>query len=347
VAGFSVSTTARALGGYGRIAPATREAVRAAAAQLGYRRNSLARSMITGRTETIGVVCADMGSPFFAEALRGISDRAKSLGFSMLIVNTDEDLDAEIDAIALLREKQVDGLIVAPADVQRMEHLAAFQQEGRPLVLFDRSSSAIEADSVTVDDVAATEQAVEYLIDRGHTRIGIVTELRVDREADWASLLYPIDEVDRRTLNPSSRRLLGYLRAHASRGVAVEPQLVARTGATSVQSAREATLRLLGADDPPTAIVTVDNSTSVGAYGAVRALGVRVPDDISFVAFDNLDWTTLVTPALTVVEQPVHELGVKAADLLVGRISGVDTTPMADHMLQTRLIERDSTRTTG
>jgi LacI family transcriptional regulator len=345
VAGFSVSTTARALGDYGRIAPATREAVRAAAAELGYRRNSLARSMITGRTETIGVVCADMGSPFFAEALRGISDRAKSLGFSILIVNTDEDLAAEVDAIALLREKQVDGLIVAPADVQHVDHLTAFQREGRPVVLLDRSSAAIEADSVAVDDVAATESAVNHLIDRGHTRIGIVTELRVEREADWATLLFPLDEVDRRTLNPSSRRLLGYLRAHAARGVAVEPRLVARTGATSVESAREATLTLLHHDEPPTAIITVDNSTSVGAYGAVRSLGVLVPQDVSFVAFDNLDWTTLVTPALTVVEQPVHELGVKAADLLVGRISGTDTTPVTDHMLQTRLIERHSTRT--
>jgi LacI family transcriptional regulator len=325
-AGFSVSTTARALGNYGRIAPATREAVRAAAAELGYRRNSLARSMITGRTETIGVVCADMGSPFFAEALRGISDRAKSLGFSILIVNTDEDLAAEVDAIALLREKQVDGLIVAPADVQHVDHLTSFQSEGRPLVLLDRSSAAIQADSV-----AATSSTA--------------TELRVEREADWATLLFPLDDVDRRTLNPSSRRLLGYLRAHASRGVTVQPDLVARTGATSVESARQATLTLLSSDAPPTAIVTVDNSTSVGAYGAVRSLGVLVPQDVSFIAFDNLDWTTLVTPALTVVEQPVHALGVKAADLLVGRISGTDTTAVADHMLQTRLIERQSTRT--
>lgn len=342
-AGFSVSTTARALGDYGRIAPATREAVRTAAAELGYRRNSLARSMITGRTETIGVVCADMGSPFFAEALRGISDRAKALGFSILIVNTDEDLAAEVDAIALLREKQVDGVIVAPADVQRVEHLVAFQQEGRPLVLLDRSSAAIRADSVAVDDVAATERAVEHLIDRGHTRIGIVTELRVDREADWATMLSPLDEVDRRTLNPSSRRLLGYLMAHASRGIVVEPALVARTGATSVESARDATLRLLRADAPPTAIVTVDNATSVGAFGAVREHGSRVPEDISFIAFDNLDWTTLVTPALTVVEQPVHALGVAATDLLVARI-GDDTAEVTDHVLQTRLIERSSTR---
>ena len=343
LAGVSVSTTSRALSDYGSSSPDTREAVRAAATQLGYHRNSLARSMITGNTETIGVVCADVGSPFFSEAVRAIADRAGTRGFSTLIVNTDEDLDAELAAIDLLREKQVDGLIVAPADVQRVDHLAAFQQEGRPIVLIDRSSAGLKADSVTVDDVQAVRDAVTYLIDRGHGRIGIVTELRTDREADWASLLGNLHDVERGTLNPSARRLLGYLRAHEAAGLEVDPALVARTGATSTESARQATQRLLELRRRPTALISVDNTTSVGAYGAVRALGLRVPDDVSFVAFDNLDWTTLVTPALTVVEQPVHALGVRAADLLIGRLLE-DCSDPAEHLLETRLIERGSTR---
>src|SRR5690606_466110 len=112
-----------------------------------------------GRTESIGVVCADLSSPFFAEALRGISDVAKDCGYSILIVNTDEDLAAERDALNLLRDKLVDGVIVAPADVGDVAHLESFQRDGRPVVLLDRSSSGLDADAVTVDDVAAMAEA--------------------------------------------------------------------------------------------------------------------------------------------------------------------------------------------
>jgi LacI family transcriptional regulator len=342
LAGVSVSTTSRALSGYGRISEVTREAIRAAAAELGYHRNSLARSMITGYTETIGVICADMGSPFFAEALRAVSDYARRQGFSTLIVNTDENLDAEMGALALLREKHVDGLIVAPADVQRVDHLVAFQREGRPVVLLDRTSSALAADSVTVDDVAATQHCVEHLIRAGHQRIGIVTELRSAREAAWTTMLADLHGVDRASLNPSSRRLLGYLHAHRNADLPIDPEMVARTGDTSSASAKAAAIRLLDRPDRPTALLSVDNSTSVGAYGAVRQLGLSVPDELSFVAFDNLDWTELVTPALTVIEQPVYDLGTRAAELVIGRIQGGEGPP-SEHLLETRFIERGST----
>jgi LacI family transcriptional regulator len=300
--------------------------------------------MITRRTETLGVVCADMGSPFFAEALRGISDYARDHGFSTLIVNTDEDLDAERGAIALLREKQVEGVIVAPADVQEVGHLIDLQREGRAVVLFDRSSSALEADSVTVDDIAAMTSAVNRLISAGHLRIGIITELRLERESNWeAVLLGDPDKIDPRRLNPSSRRLLGYLKAHSSHGMSIDPALVGRTGAHTATSAREAALRLLR-EQTLTALITVDNATSVGTYGAIRELGVRIPEDISFIAFDNLDWTTLVTPAISVIEQPVYELGSTAARVIIDRISGRRDEPTRELLLDTRFIERDSLR---
>lgn len=341
LAGFSTSTTARALGNYGRIAETTREKVRAAADELGYRANPLARSMITGKTKTIGVVCADLSSPFFAEALRGISDVAKRRGYDILIVNTDEDLASERDAVALLRDRHVDGVIVSPADVRQVGHLAALQTPERALVLLDRSSTALDADSVTVDDVSAMTDAVSRLVEAGHRRIGIVTELRIEREADWQSLLGDLDHSERRELNPSSRRLLGYLRAHRQHGIPIDPALVARTGATSVDSARSATTRLLE-QSGMTAVVTVDNTTSVGAYGAIRDQGLRVPEDLSFIAFDNLDWTTLVQPAVSVIEQPVYALGSLAAEVLLDRLDGTRETPGEEILLDTRFIERGS-----
>lgn len=335
-----MATTSRALAGYGRIAEETRELVRAAATELGYRPNKVARSMITGKTESIGVVCADLSSPFFAEALRGVSDHAKERGFSILIVNTDEDTRAERDAIDLFRDKLVDGVIVAPSDVQDVEHLRDLQRDGRPVVLLDRSSSLLDADSVTVNDVAAMADATGRILDAGHRRVGIVVELSVEREADWGRLMRD-EPFLRGELNPSSRRLLGYVRAHRDRGLEPDPDLVVRTGDTTVASARAAARRLIETASP-TAIVSVDNTTSVGVFAAIRDLDLQVPDDISFIAFDNLDWTTLVTPPVSVVEQPVYQLGWQAARSLIDRLEGDRTGPGEEILLETTFIQRGS-----
>jgi LacI family transcriptional regulator len=195
------------------------------------------------------------------------------------------------------------------------------------VVLFDRPSSAVGADAVTVDDVAAMREAVTYLLSHGHRRIGILTELRIEREADWATLLRPGLDRLRGEINASAARLLGYLRAHRDAGVEVDPSLVGRTGGYDVEGAAEATRRLLASPARPTALVTTDNMMTLGAYQAVRELDIEMPRDLSFVGFDNLDWTTLVRPALTVIEQPVHEIGARAARKLIDRLNGDEGPP--------------------
>lgn len=341
-AGVSVATASRALGNYGRVSEETRARVVAATETIGYRPNSLARSMITRRTNTVGVVCADISSPFFAGVVRGITDRARAAGLDVLLVNTDEDVATEREAIALLMEKRVDGLIVSAADVCEVDHLAAAQDRGTPVVLIDRLSSRLRADTVTVDDVRATEEAVRHLLDQGHRRIAILAELRIPREADWSHLLGPDLDRDRGTLNASAARLLGYLRAHRAAGVPVEPGLVARTGGYDVVGATRAAHAMLARPDRPTALVTIDNVMTVGGFRAVRELDLQVPEDLSFVGFDNLDWTTLVQPPLTLVEQPVHEIGKRAAECLIERIAGDDREPQVV-MLPTSFLVRGST----
>ncbi|GAA1159623.1 LacI family DNA-binding transcriptional regulator [Nocardioides aquiterrae] len=342
VAEVSVATASRALGNYGRVSAETRARVLAATEQIGYRPNSLARSMITRRTNSIGVVCADIASPFFAGVVRGITDEAKRAGFDTLLVNTDEDVATEREAVALLMDKRVDGLIVSAADVREVEHLAGAQERGTPVVLIDRISSMLDADAVTVDDVAATEEAVRHLLGLGHRRIGVIAELRIEREADWANLLGPDLDRDRGELNASAARLLGYLRAHRAAGVPVDPSLVCRTGSYDVGGATEAARALLTRTNRPTALVTIDNVMTVGAFRAVRELDLDLPGDLSFVGFDNLDWTTLVRPALTLVEQPMHEIGEQAARRLVERISGDDQEPRRI-LLPTSFLVRGST----
>jgi LacI family transcriptional regulator len=342
VAGVSVATASRALGNYGRVSDDTRTRVLAATEQIGYRPNSLARSMITRRTNSIGVVCADISSPFFAGVVRGITDEAKRAGYDILLVNTDEDVDTERESVELLMDKRVDGLIVSAADVCEVEHLAAAQERGTPVVLIDRISSMLRADAVTVDDVGATEHAVTHLLGLGHRRIAILAELRIEREADWSALLGPELDRDRGELNASAARLLGYLRAHRTAGVEVDPSLVCRTGTYDVDAAARTATELLSRSDRPSALVTTDNVMTVGGFRAVRELDLDLPGDLSFVGFDNLDWTTLVRPALTLVEQPMHEIGEQAARRLVERIGGDDQEPRRI-LLPTSFLVRGST----
>ena len=151
-AGVSTATAARALGGYGAVSPGVRERVKAAASQLGYRPNSLARSMITGATHTIGLVVADIENPFFARSVRGIADVAHAAGYEVLLANSDEDPATERAAVRVLFGKRVDGLIVAPASTDEGPHLSDLSERGVPVVLLDRAIPGIDADAVVVNN---------------------------------------------------------------------------------------------------------------------------------------------------------------------------------------------------
>src|SRR3954453_15669199 len=144
-AGVSTATAARALGGYGAVSDVAREAVLAAAEEIGYQRNELARAMITGRTNTIGLVIADIENPFFAGAARGVSDAARAAGYEVILTNTDEDPEVERSAVRLLQAKRGDGILIAPTSPDG-DHLASTAQSGCPVVLFDRRVEHLDVD---------------------------------------------------------------------------------------------------------------------------------------------------------------------------------------------------------
>lgn len=341
-AGVSIATVGRALGNYGRINEATKQRILQVANEMGYRLNQVARSMITGQTNTIGVVLADINNPFFSGVVRGMSDRAREYGYDLLITNTDENSESEVRAIELLLGRQVDGLIISPADVQQVEHINEAIQQGYPVVLFDRASSFCDADAVISDGGEAVRQAVAHLIEEGHRRIAIVVELTRAQEAEWPQLLLDAaHRVDENSLNVGLNRLLGYLNAHSEAALEVDPALVFRSGEYSTVSASAVTRQGLLAPNPPTALVATDNTMSMGAYFAVRDLGLRVPNDLSLFLFDNLEWTRAVKPAVSVIEQQVHEMGVRAADVMIERIMNPDA-PRGVHTVPTKLLFRES-----
>jgi LacI family transcriptional regulator len=324
----SKATAARALGDYGAVSDSVRDRVLAAADHLGYRPNALARTMTTGRSNTIGMVVGDIENPFFAQATRGASDVAKAAGFDLILSNSDEELDAETAAIGVLLAKRADGLIVAPASSTDGASLQSIVAAGRPLVLFDRTAEKVDVDTVIADNYAGAHRLVELLLGAGHRHIAFVS-----------TIVHPTDFHlgDRLGSSSVGDRVSGFVAALESAGVP-HPERHVHLNARS--EGVDAIVRRVIAEGA-TAIVSSDSLIAQAAFRSLRDLGLAIPDDVSLVTFDDADWTSLSAPTITVMSQPIHKIGAEAARLLVRRIAG-DRGPAETLVLSQRLIERAS-----
>ena len=327
----SKAQAARALGNYGAVSDDVRERVMAAAEELHYRPNELARSMNTGKSNTIGVVVGDIENPHFGLATRGITDTAKKSGFNVILVNTDEDRAAEVDAVRVLLDKRVDGLIVAPASSVETQHLQDVHQSGRPLVLLDRRAQGLEVDTVAVDMEVISFESTSYLIGAGHSRIAFISTLRTDDSHATGLSLGSSQISDRRD---------GIMRAFREAGLE-QPEDLVRFNADGPESIKKITRELLQQPDPATAIIASDGLIGLSVVEAIQDLELAIPNDVSFLMYDDFAWTRLTTPPLTVIAQPVYEMGVAAAEALIRQIQG-RKAPTATPEFAATLVKRGS-----
>lgn len=316
-AGVSRATAARALGGYGPVNAGTAARVLAAAEELGYRANTVARAMITGRTMTLGVVVGDIENEFFSRLVRGCTDVVRRAGYDVLLVNTDEQVSRERSTVRLLLDRRVDGLLVAPASAHEGRHLREARDAGVPVVIVDRRVRRSGLDTVLVDGTVAAREAVGRLVQCGHRRIGVVTG---DASADGQALL---DDPKLAATSTTADRLRGYQQALSAAGIPFLPELV-RGGDFHVEAARERAVDLLAARTRPTAVLATDSLLALGVLLGLRDLGLRCPEDVSLVGFDDPAWASVVRPRLSVMAQPAYDLGVVAAERLLARIHGDD-----------------------
>ncbi|WP_309130647.1 LacI family DNA-binding transcriptional regulator [Brevibacterium sp.] len=328
-AGVSKAQAARALGSYGQVSQAVRDKVQKAAKDLGFRRNRLAATMTTGRSNILGVVVSEIENPHFGLAVRGMSDTARAAGYDLMLLNTDENVEAEVDAVRVLTEKQVDGLIVTPSFPGRTEHLQEVIDLGIPLVQFDRQIKDLDAEAVTVDFSAATSAAIEELIRTGHRRVAYLSSLDWDEPFDWDA---DLDGA------PVRQRIHGLHQAFVIHGLEADPALIRFNARSS--AAVSAIVDDLLSGDPPTAFVASDSLIAQRLLGELARRAVRIPDDVSFLMYDDFEWTTLISPRLTVIAQPVYAAGARAAAKLIAQISGTPGT--TEEPLEATLIRRDS-----
>lgn len=339
-AGVGRSTAARSLGNYGYVSPELRERVLEAADKLGYRANALARSVSTGVSNTLGVVVADIGNPFFAGVVRGISDASREAGFSTIVLSTHEDLAEEQAAIGVLIDKRVDGMIVASAAKTAAEvaHLQGAVDHRIPVVLLDRAVPYASLDTVVIDNRQAARKAVELFVRDGHHRIGFVWGPPVATSVVTRRALLAATA---RNLWTDGERLRGYLDALDDAGIPFDGALVT-TGEKTEDAAAQGVTAMLSLADPPTAILSSETDALTGTLRAMRALGLSYPSDVSLIGFDDSSWAAVMNPPLSMIEQPLLRLGALATERLLRRIDG-EASDAETHTLATRLIAREST----
>jgi LacI family transcriptional regulator len=313
----SYQTVSRAVNGHAEISPRTRARVLAVAKRLGYRPNRLAGSLRNSRTKVIGLVVSDIENVFFAETVGGVEAEATGRGYSVILANSGEDLFRERQAVASLFERRVDGLIIAPAEGDHA-YLAEELPRRFPIVAINRAIELPGCGAVLTENEKGARTAVEYLIGKGHKKIGLI--------------------VASAGLMTSRERVKGFRAAMAAAGLSVRNEWIA-TGTIRPDGARAATIRMFAGASRPTGLVTSSHRVSEGALHALKELGLRRGTDVDVISFDDVRWAALVDPPMPVIAQPSHQIGRAAVRMLLDMISGTGGPSVV--RLPTRLVTHE------
>ena len=319
-AGVSVSTVSHVINSTRPVNEGTREAVLAAIAATGYRRNALAAALATSRSGVLALSISAWQNPYFAPLMRAIESRAAELGYAVMVGDSHDDPAVESALVGSLLDRRVDGVILAPAPRSERDAIPTVLASGTPLVLIDRLSPA-DVDQLASEGAEPTARLTAHLLELGHTHIGVLTGMP--------------------GIQSTVERIEGFAAAMAAGGARAAPRHV-RCGESRADEAHAQTLAMFRSRAPrPTALVVLNNAMTVGAMRALRELELRVPDDVALVAYDDFEWSDLFSPRLTAVAQDVDSMGRRAVDLLVERIDGYDG-PRRVERVPTTFHHRDS-----
>ena len=319
-AGVSRATVSAVINNTRYVSPEIRERVREVMAELAYEPNAIARGLKLSRTFTIGLLVPNIHSPFWPAVVQGVEDSARGRKYHVILYSTDENEEQEAQALGLFLGRRVDGMLVAPAGQSHTDYLARLDSTSMPVVLVDRYLGNAGLSSVTVDNIEGAYRAVRHLLEQGRRRIGVAS--------------IPV------AISTGRDRIVGYRRALEEFGLSFDPSLV-RTTSFTIEESTNQTLRLFELPEPPDAVFATNHSAVIGALRALKNLSKSVPEDVAVVGFDDHPWMSLLDPPLTTVSQPMYDLGITAAELLIDKVEGrVDGNQQK--VLPTTFVHRES-----
>jgi len=320
-AGVSTATVSRVLAGFNEVSEETRQRVLEAAKALNYQPNRNARNLRKNTTSKIGVIISDIQNPFFGSVVRGIEKITIRDDYTLILGNSDEDPEREKKLITMLLEEGVAGIILVPTNADVESYHPLFESH-TPFTIIDRRLPLPDLDMVLVNGASGAESAVDHLASLGHRMIGYVGGMK--------------------HLSVMHEREQGYLSALQKNHLPFAENYL-RQGNNRQDGGYAAVCELLSLSQPPTAILIANNLMTLGGLQAIHESGLEIPDHVSLVGFDDMDWASSLRPPLTVVAQPAYEMGETAASLLLSRIRN----PEQSHrtvVLDTRLVVRASCR---
>jgi len=318
--GVSHPTVSRALRGSPLVPVQTAQQIQRTAEAMGYKPSAVARSLVTRKSSTIGVVVASIADPFYGEIASGIEEIASANGYSVILTNSPIDPAREIAVVRSLEEHRVDGILVTASRVGE-SYLSVSSEMQIPIVLINNQHDGEFVYSVCIDNVAGALEATKHLIELGHVNIAYLG--------------------DRLGFQTDKERCAGYRKALEDAGVKFRKEWVVN-GDGLPEGSADAVAALLSSKKTPTALFCYNDMSALGAIEAARAKGLRVPEDLSLVGFDDLFFSRYMQPALTTVRQPRREMGRKAMSILLSLLTGAD--PEKQVSIRGELVVRSSTK---
>jgi LacI family transcriptional regulator len=304
-AGVSSTTVSHVINNTRFVSDEKRKRVEQVIQELGYQPNALARSLRSGESYTIGLILPDSANPFFAEVGRSIEMAAFEAGYSVILCNTENDLEKEHIYMGVLIKRQIDGMIFVGTGEDFDSYKALLDMHVR-VVAMDRDYPDLEMDVVISDNLQGGRLATQYLISLGHKRIGCIAGPS--------------------KVNLSAQRVTGYVQSLEQAGLAVDRNLII-SGDFHPASGQAAAEKLLALKDSPTAIFACNDLMAIGVLRAGMELGRRVPQDLAVVGYDDIELAQYTTPPLTTIQQPKKEMGITAFNYLLGRIQTKQSSP--------------------
>ena len=317
-ANVSIATVSRVVSNSShKVNAITRKRVLDAVEALDYRPNALAKGLLMKKTMTVGIIIPDISNPYYAEIVRGVQDMADQYGYAVILLNTDRIQERITKHIYFLREKSADGIIFSGGAIHGEKVLSSLEGFRERVVVIGRHR--VESSAVMIDNAGGATKAIQHLVELGHERIGYIGG--PDKSAS------------------AKDRLTGYRSALAHHGYPVDKNLIGKgdfTPSSGYLSAKE-----LIAREQPTAIFAANDQMAFGSIHAANELGLRVPDDLSVVGFDNIPFGSYFEPPLTTVEVPMYQIGAAAMEMLFNLISRKNAGELRS--FSTKLIKRAST----
>lgn len=297
-ADVSIATVSRVIRNIPGVREKTKSKVFKAIKALNYEVNTIARSLRKGKTNTIGIIITNVLSTFHSIIAKSVEEKAKEYGYNMILCNSNDDSEEELNYLKVLKSNRVDGIILISRG-KNSNYIKHLIMTGTKIILLDRLIPGVECDSVITDNEESSFNAVKFLIQRGYKRIGII-----------------IAELD---LYTSRERFNGYLRALRESKLTKNDGII-KIGGFQKTNGVHLSEEIISSSNRPEALFIGNLDLTLGTVLTIKKMGIKIPEDIGIIGFDDSDWALILDPPLTTVSQPVYELGSTAAELLIKKI---------------------------